>query len=492
MTFSSNIVGSAVALFWFVSTVAQEEPPSSATFGLLFKRLDQNEDGLVIKSELEAQGRKAEWLTSADTDADGALTMSELASFLRKRKQNPAAAPKALVYDFPKSAPVTEASCRAASEYSADHNGFSTLVMIEGQIVFEQYDQGWDPAKANRLASGTKSFSGVLLAVAVKDGLLTLDDPVSETIEEWQGREGLESITIRQLLSLTSGMNPGEVGVVPTYKTAVVFGKGEKFEAEPGAKFAYGPRPFQIFGEIITRKLVASSDLGFPDPLAYLESRVLDPIEMTYAHWRRDENGMPKLPSGAFLTAREWAKFGELLRNEGKHVGELLFDQETFHQCLKGSETFPGYGLTFWLLDAQPSRLEGRPWLKGGYMAAGAGKQRLYVLPAAGAVVVRQGESKKDFDDIKMLDRLLNATAPSELKETKEGHPKANEPVKEEKDSDFIGMLVEGGDALAKKRGLTSRIIEIDGEMRLVTTDYREDRVNFTISDGKIIKVTRG
>ena len=492
MIFSSNIVGSAVALFWFVSTAAQEEPPSSALFGLLFKRLDHNEDGLVIKSEMEAQGRKTEWLTSADTDANGALTMGELASFLKKRKRNPAAPLENLVNDFPKSASVTEASCRAASEYSAEHNGFSTLVMIEGQIVFEQYDQGWTPAKANRLASGTKSFSGVLLAVAVKDGLLTLDDPVSETIKEWQGRDGLESITIRQLLSLTSGINPGEVGAVPSYRNAVVFGNDEKFEAKPSTKFAYGPRPFQIFGEIITRELVANDELKFSDPLAYLENRVLDPIEMTYAHWRRDENGMPKLPSGAFLTAREWAKFGELLRNEGKHGGELLFDQETFHQCLKGSETFPDYGLSFWLLDAQRSRLEGRPWLKGGYMAAGAGKQRLYVLPAAGAVVVRQGESKKDFDDIKMLDRLLNSMASSEPKEAKKGHPKANEPATEEKDSDFIGMLVESGDALAKKRGLKSRIIEIDGETRFVTTDYREDRVNFAISDGKIIKVTRG
>ena len=492
MIFSSNIVGSAVALFWFVSTAAQEEPPSSALFGLLFKRPDHNEDGLVIKSEMEAQGRKTEWLTSADTDANGALAMGELASFLKKRKRNPAAPLENLVNDFPKSASVTEASCRAASEYSAEHNGFSTLVMIEGQIVFEQYDQGWTPAKANRLASGTKSFSGVLLAVAVKDGLLTLDDPVSETIKEWQGRDGLESITIRQLLSLTSGINPGEVGAVPSYRNAVVFGNDEKFEAKPSTKFAYGPRPFQIFGEIITRKLVANDELKFSDPLAYLENRVLDPIEMTYAHWRRDENGMPKLPSGAFLTAREWAKFGELLRNEGKHGGELLFDQETFHQCLKGSETFPDYGLSFWLLDAQRSRLEGRPWLKGGYMAAGAGKQRLYVLPAAGAVVVRQGESKKDFDDIKMLDRLLNSMASSEPKEAKKGHPKANEPATEEKDSDFIGMLVESGDALAKKRGLKSRIIEIDGETRFVTTDYREDRVNFAISDGKIIKVTRG
>ena len=116
-------------------------------------------------------------------------------------------------------------------------------------------------------------------------------------------------------------------------------------------------------------------------------------------------------------------------------------------------------------------------------MAAGAGKQRLYVLPAAGVVVVRQGESKKDFEDSEMLDRLF-PVAPAEAPATEE----EDEP----KDSDFVGLSLEEGEALAKQRKLACRVIMIDGEGLMVTTDYRSDRVNFSIAKGKIVKVSRG
>jgi len=204
---------------------------------------------------------------------------------------------------------VAAASILMASTVAQD--GFSTLVRFNGETVFEQHDQGWTQKKANRLASGTKSFSGVLIAMGVQDGLLELDEPISKTITEWQAYDSLKPITLPQLLSLTSGMNPGDVGTVPSYKVAIKIGQNEEPEAVPRAKFAYGPRPFQIFWEVMTRKLLASEDLEFDDPLAYLEARVFSPIEMTPADWKRDDNGMPRLPSGAYLTAREWAKLGD-------------------------------------------------------------------------------------------------------------------------------------------------------------------------------------
>ena len=483
MRFASHVVGVAVGLLGAVALTAQDSAPSSAVFGLIFKRIDQNGDGRVTKAELELQGRKAGWLAAADFDGDGSLTRKEVVAFFERKKHSEGMGRQTMVYEFPEGTPINESSCRAAAEYSAGHHGFSTLIMVNGETVFEQYDHGWAPAKSNRLASGTKSFSGVILALAVQDGLLELDEPVSKTITEWQDYEELKPITIRQLLSLTSGMHPGDVGIVPSYETAIQIELDEKLQAEPGTKFAYGPRPFQIFGEVITRKLAAREDLGYADPLAYLDGRVLGPIEMVYTDWKRDENGSPRLPSGAYLTAREWVKLGELCRNEGKHGDEYLFDQKTFRQCLEGSETYGGYGLTFWLLDAQASGLEGRPWLKGAYMAAGAGKQRLYVLPAAGVVVVRQGESKKDFEDSEMLDRLF-PVAPAEAP--------AIEEEDEPKDSDFVGLPLEEGEALAKQRKLACRVTMIDGEGLMVTTDYRTDRINFSIAKGKIVKVTRG
>ena len=81
------------------------------------------------------------------------------------------------------------------------------------------------------------------------------------------------------------------------------------------------------------------------------------------------------------------------------------------------NEVTSKYGLTFWLLDEGDD--ESRPWLAGAYMAAGAGKQRLFILPAVEMVVIRQGESRK-FEDLEFLDALFSLASSEVSVETEE------------------------------------------------------------------------
>ena len=66
-----------------------------------------------------------------------------------------------------------------AAEYAAARRGVSLLVMQDGKILFENYpnvgalDKGWE------LASGTKSFTGIMAALASADGLLDIDEPAA-------------------------------------------------------------------------------------------------------------------------------------------------------------------------------------------------------------------------------------------------------------------------------------------------------------------------
>lgn len=70
--------------------------------------------------------------------------------------------------------------------------------------------------------------------------------------------------------------------------------------------------------------------------------------------------------------------------------------------------------------------------------------------------------------------------------------PPATRPKAGESDNDFLGLSQEAGEKLADRRKFAHRVVAIDGESRPVTMDYREDRVNFEIEEGKIVKVTRG
>ncbi len=105
----------------------------------------------------------------------------------------------------------------------------------------------------------------------------------------------------------------------------------------------YGAVPFQVFGEVMRRKLDGS-------PLAYMQQRIFDPIGLEHGRWLPDRDGNPRMPSGAALTARDWAKLGELMRLGGECDGEQVIPRELLDQCLQPSDANPCYGLTWWLV----------------------------------------------------------------------------------------------------------------------------------------------
>jgi CubicO group peptidase (beta-lactamase class C family) len=298
------------------------------------------------------------------------------------------------------------------------------LVMVNGKIIFEDYPNRGAPNRFHELASGTKSFSCAMLVAAVDDGLLKLDERVADTITEWRGDPRKSKMTIRQLLGLTGGQSTGdERGDVPTYAQAIeapaIF--------EPGEKFQYGAVPFQVFGEVMRRKLESKKQ----SPLDYLHARVFDPIGLKVGQWMTGADGNPDLPSGARLTAREWAKYGELIRLGGAWEGKQVLSASTLDECFRGTPQNPAYGLTWWLNRDVPTNLRASIrqltagtedlWNMPGVprdlvYAAGAGKQRLFVSRSLNLVVVRHatgilqslaGQRRSEFSDAEFLSLLL-------------------------------------------------------------------------------------
>jgi CubicO group peptidase (beta-lactamase class C family) len=278
-----------------------------------------------------------------------------------------------------------------AADYSAERRGVSMLVMRDGKILLEDYPQPGGPEEAWELASGTKSFTGVMAAAAQMDGLLDIEEPAAKTLPEWKNDPRKSRITIRNLLSLNSGLrNRGAIGEPPPYLDAL------KAEAkyEPGAKFDYGPVGFQVFGEIMKRKLRAANQPD--DPSVWLQRRVLDKNDIHVSGWKRGKDDNPFMPQGAQLTARNWARFGQWVMDSGKGV-----DPHVMKTLFESSSTNPGYGMSWWLL--RPGLIGPNPaaGIDGDaignvakhediVMAAGAGDQRLYLFRERRLVVVRQ------------------------------------------------------------------------------------------------------
>ncbi|HCP63726.1 MAG TPA: serine hydrolase [Hyphomonadaceae bacterium] len=313
----------------------------------------------------------------------------------------------------------------AARAYSTARRGISFLVMQRGQVLFEDYQGQGKRFKGWELASGTKSFSGVMAAALVQDGLLKLDEYCADTLREFWSDRYRSAIRVTDLLHLVSGIDGKggrNFGNVPTYAEAVTATSNKG----TGTQFSYGPVPFQIFGELVRRKLIAAKT-GDADPLAYLTRRLLDPLGIRPIRWQRGSDGMPHLPSGAAITARDWAKFGQFVLAGGVHQGKALVDPVALRANFEASKANPGYGLTWWMprpgmigpgprsgVASEAVSLSGLGKL---YMAAGAGNQRLYLLPDQDMVIVRQADGileglrrgAGDWSDQTFLSLLLGA-----------------------------------------------------------------------------------
>jgi CubicO group peptidase (beta-lactamase class C family) len=279
-----------------------------------------------------------------------------------------------------------------AAQAYAERHGLHALVVQHGDdIVAETYAAGYDAQKPHALYSGTKSFWGVAAVAAQEDGLLQLDEPVSLTIPSWtEGAKAL--VTLRHLLALTSGIGFGGLGLaVPSFERALA----TPLKNEPGSTFTYGGIPLQVFGAVLARKL---EPRGL-SPNGYLRTRILDPIGLHVGRWRELKDGTHPLPTGAFLAAREWLKYGLLIRDRGAWKKKTVVSPAALTPCFTGSLANPRYGLGWWLspLPAVPDVV----------YASGAGGQALYVVPSENAVVVKFGESSSYKHDA-FLKRLLS------------------------------------------------------------------------------------
>jgi CubicO group peptidase (beta-lactamase class C family) len=164
-----------------------------------------------------------------------------------------------------------------------------------------------------------------------------------------------------------------------------------------------------VFGEVLRRKLEGRRQ----NPLQYLEARILDPIGCRHGEWVHDGVGNPHLPNGCFISAREWAKYGWLALNRGRHAGTQIVDEGLFAETLQPSQANAGFGLNWWLNTpggfGSAVRQRAPEGSAGGFIyndgrtdlfaALGAGRNGLYIIPSLRMVVVRQIQQAMELSE---------------------------------------------------------------------------------------------
>lgn len=238
----------------------------------------------------------------------------------------------------------------------------AAIVTYEGEIVAERYAAGYDAETRFVSWSMAKTVTAAMIGLLVADGTLRLDEPAP--VARWQRPGDARSeITLRHLLQMRAGLDHTEAGPVP-YESSEVrmlfldgrddmarWAEEQPLEAEPGAKFEYSSNTTVILADIAARALTNSED---PDDrrtavTAYLRSRLFEPLGMTSIVPEFEASGTLIGGSLMHATARDWARFGDFLRNKGSYRGTQLLPRGWVEQMVTPSPRSPHYGFQTWL-----------------------------------------------------------------------------------------------------------------------------------------------
>ena len=274
----------------------------------------------------------------------------------------------------------------------------SIIALHKGKIVYEWYNDGWDKDKQHFIASCTKSVVSALVGVAVADGFIkSVDDKV---VDYFPGAkiaidaEQKKDITIRQLLTMTSGLagdmewgweawfaaNPGEKGREELNRrfdkdSAKTMLECLSMTTKPGEQWNYSSNGSHLLLGIVAKAI------GQPIE-TYVDKKLFGPMGITNYEWHK-YGDLYSGGGGLDMTPRDMAKFGYLYLNNGRWENKQLVPAAWAAHSAPASKSPFGYGYQFWNIPYAP--------FGDAYGANGAAGQRIYVYPSQDLVIVRTG-----------------------------------------------------------------------------------------------------
>lgn len=284
------------------------------------------------------------------------------------------------------------------------------IVMRDGQVVAERYAPGFGPDTKLLAWSMAKTVTGVLAGLMVADGRLALDAPVP--VPAWsQPGDPRGRITLRQLLTMSSGIDHVEDGDPVTAGDTVrmlfqggaqdmaAYAEAKPLAHAPGESFAYSTGSTMILSDLMTRMLTNSED---PDVRRramqmFIDGRLKAPGKLPSLTPEYDAHGTMIGGSILHMTARDYGRFGELLRRRGRTpAGHQILPEKWIDLMTTPSRRNPAYGLHIWLNRASDeSALMPGQAPESLFGCVGHNGQYILISPSQRLTVVRIGMSPR-------------------------------------------------------------------------------------------------
>lgn len=269
-------------------------------------------------------------------------------------------------------------------------NSGSYLVIKSDTIVSEHYFNGITDSSQTNSFSMAKTITTLLVQKAIQEKIIdSWDDKVIDYLP-WLTGEFAKELTLRNLSTMTAGLDWNESYVSPFGVTAKAYYSND-VEAvmkqvavikKPGENFQYQSGATQILGFVLKKALDKTGK--YKSVSEFAQVHLWNKIGAEYsAFWSLDaENGRELTYCCFDATARDFAKLGLLVLHNGKNTwGESIIDSAFLDMAQKPFKSV-NYGHSFWLGETKGIAFTYFQGLKGQYIA---------IVKNENAVIVRTG-----------------------------------------------------------------------------------------------------
>jgi CubicO group peptidase (beta-lactamase class C family) len=278
------------------------------------------------------------------------------------------------------------------------NNTHAFLVIQDGKILYEKYFDGYTKDSVSGSFSAAKSIISMLVGIGLIEGKIkSLDEPVGTYVPHF--KEGdLAKIRIKDLLTMSSGTSYNESDQSYMGLSAKMYYADNQeyvvnlMEAkEPaGVNWEYRSGDTQVLGLVVEK--------AFGKNISELTSEYfMKPMGAENdAKWLLDGDSKHEKAFCCFNgVARDYARFGELMRTNGKWKDKQLVPEEYMKAATspasylkdptEGGKLVDFYGFQFWVFNHRGFSIPSMNGLFGQYV---------YTIREKNAIIVRLGETK--------------------------------------------------------------------------------------------------
>ncbi|MEO6167288.1 MAG: serine hydrolase [Chitinophagales bacterium] len=304
---------------------------------------------------------------------------------------------------WPLSASYNTIKPSAALQHELDSiKSVAFIVLKNDSICFEEYWENYGTESLSNSFSVAKSIIGILVGIAMDEGhIKSLDEPIGDYIKDFKDPK-MNTITIRNLLMMTSGSDWDEsYSGLMSQTTKGYYGTdlysqvvSLSVQGNPGKSFSYRSGDTQLLSLVL--KAATGNSVS-----EYASEKLWKPMGAEHdATWSLDhEGGIEKAYCCFNTNARDFARIGDLYLHGGNWRGKQLVSEDYVRQSLApvglpdetGKET-NYYGYQWWLMPERGNNI---------FYARGLNGQWIICVPDKHMVIVRLGHQRGP--------RMLNA-----------------------------------------------------------------------------------